>query len=151
MSEIIYRRLDKTDVDTFIKMRIVQLQEEGANPSFDLFPMLYEYYNKHLKDGTFISWLALDNNEIIATSGVSFVEKPPYYSNPTGKIALLSSMYTKKEYRRKGIAKILLGKIVGEAKKYGCGSVQITASDAGVLLYTNFGFKNNGNFMQYNV
>ena len=35
-------------------------------------------------------------------------------------------------------------------KEYGCGCVQITASDMGVLLYTDFGFKKNGNFMQYN-
>ena len=27
-------------------------------------------------------------------------------------------------------------KIIEEAKKYGCGTVQITASDMGVLLYT---------------
>lgn len=38
-----------------------------------------------------------------------------------------------------------------EAKEYGCGVVQITASDMGVLLYADFGFKKNGNFMQYNL
>ena len=63
---------------------------------------------KHLKDGTFVSWLAIYYNEIIGTSGMSFVEKPPYYSNPNGKIGLISSMYTLKQYRRKGIAKELL-------------------------------------------
>lgn len=36
-----------------------------------------------------------------------------------------------------------------EAKDYGCGTVQITASDIGVLLYTNYGFKKNDNFMQH--
>jgi len=49
-----------------------------------------------------------------------------------------------------GIAKKLLGMIVNIAKEYGCGTIHITASDMGVLLYTNFGFKKNGNFMQYN-
>ncbi len=34
---------------------------------------------------------------------------------------------------------------------YGCGTVQITASDMGVLLYTDFGFVKNGNFMQYKL
>lgn len=145
-----YRKLTLNDLDTFINMRINQLQEEGAEPIFDLKPQLLEYYTKHLKDGTFISWVATCDNNIIATSGISFVEKPPYYSNPTGKIGLLSSMYTLKEYRRKGIAKELLNRVVTEAKNFGCGTVHITASDMGVLLYTNFGFKKNGNFMQYN-
>ena len=39
--------------------------------------------------------------------------------------------------------------LMQEAKEYGCGAVQITASDMGVLLYTDFGFVKNGNFMQY--
>lgn len=146
---LIYRRLTINDLDTFINMRINQLQEEGAKPIFDLKPQLLEYYTKHLQDGTFVSWIATDNNKIVATSGMSFVEKPPYYSNPTGKIGLLSSMYTLKEYRRLGIAKELLTKVVKDAKDYGCGTVHIMASNIGVLLYTNFGFKKNGNFMQY--
>jgi GNAT superfamily N-acetyltransferase len=50
-----------------------------------------------------------------------------------------------------GIAKELLSRVVDEAKKYGCGCVQITASDMGVLLYTDFGFVKNGNFMQYKL
>lgn len=148
MSEISYRKLEKKDICKFIEMRLNQLQEEGAEPLFDLTPALNQYYEKHLDDGTFVSWLAIDGDEIIATSGMSFVEKPPYYSNPSGKIGLLSSMYTLKEYRRKGIAKILLEKIVQEAKEYGCGTVQITASDMGVLLYADYGFEKNNNFMQ---
>lgn len=150
MEQITYRKLEKKDIDFFIRMRMNQLQEEGAEANIDLEPNLQEYYAKHLADGTFVSWLAIAEGIIIATSGMSFVEKPPYYSNPTGKIGLLSSMYTLKEYRRRGISKALLGKIVEEAKEYGCGTVQITASDMGILLYTDFGFQKNGNFMQYN-
>jgi GNAT superfamily N-acetyltransferase len=93
--------------------------------------------------------MSADDRKIVGTSGMSFVEKPPYYSNPYGKIGLLSSMYTLKEYRKKGITKELLDRVVNEAKDYGCGVVQITASDMGVLLYTDYGFKKNKNFMQY--
>ena len=85
-------------------MRIAQLKEEGAKSDLDIEPALTAYYQKHLADGTFVSWLAVDEERIIGTSGMSFVEKPPYYSNPTGKIGLLSSMYTNPAYRRQGIA-----------------------------------------------
>ena len=147
--EVIFRKLTQNDLDIFIEMRINQLQEEGADSKLDLKPQLYCYYKKHLEDGTFISWVAIDNEKIVGTSGISFVEKPPYYSNPYGKIGILSSMYTLKEYRRKGIARELLDRVVNEAKDYGCGTVQITASDMGALLYTNYGFDKNDNFMQY--
>ena len=149
--EIQYRKLTADDLDTFIQMRIRQLREEGAQEDFDLVPALKDYYERHMADGTFVSWLAMDGKKIIGTSGMSFVEKPPYYGCPTGRIGLLSSMYTDPEYRRQGIAKELLTRVVEEARAYGCGTVQITASDMGVLLYTNFGFVKNDNFMQYKL
>lgn len=126
---IVFRKLMQDDLDVFIEMRINQLREEGVESNLDLKPHLYGYYIRYLEDGTFISWLAIDDRKIVGTSGMSFVEKPPYYSNPHGKIGLLSSMYTLKEYRRKGIAKELLDRVVNEAKDYG--------------------FKKNENFMQY--
>ena len=52
---------------------------------------------------------------------------------------------------RKGIAKKLLSRVVNDARDYGCGTIQITASDMGVKLYTDFGFVHNGNFMQYKL
>lgn len=146
-----YKRLTTEYLDTFINMRIAQLREEGATEKIDLKPSLLAYYKRHIYDGTFVSWIALDGSEIIATSGISFVEKPPYFGCLSGKIGLISSMYTKKSYRRKGIAKQLLSRIINDAKEYGCGTVQITASEMGTLLYEDFGFTRNNNFMQYHL
>ena len=149
--KITYQRLTSKELATFIQMRIRQLREEGAEEDIDLVPALKDYYTRHMADGTFVSWLAVDGEHIVGTSGMSFVEKPPYFSCPNGRIGLLSSMFTEPAYRRQGIAKELLTRVVEEAKAYGCGSVQITASDMGVLLYTDFGFVKNGNFMQYKI
>ena len=148
---LIYRKLTEKGLDTFIEMRINQLREEGAKENIDLRPALKDYYTRHMSDGTFLSWLAVDNDKIIGTSGMSIVEKPPYFGCPSGRIGLLSSMFTDKNYRRQGIAKELLSRVVNEAKECGCGTVQITASDMGVLLYTDFGFTKNNNFMQYKL
>lgn len=146
-----FKRLTEKELETFIEMRINQLREEGAQEDFDLKPALRDYYDRHMSDGTFISWIATENNNIIGTSGMSIVEKPPYFGCPSGKIGLLSSMYTNPAYRRKGIAKELLYRVVDEARQKGCGTVQITASDMGVKLYTAYGFEHNGNFMQYKL
>ena len=146
-----YRKLETKDLDEFIRLRIGQLREEGATEDIELKPALLDYYNRHLADGTFVSYLAVDGDKIIGTSGMSFVEKPPYFGCPSGRIGLLSSMYTNPNYRRQGIAKKLLSLVVEAARDYGCGTVQITASDMGVLLYTDFGFVKNGNFMQYKL
>lgn len=149
--KIEYKRLTENELDTFIHMRINQLREEGAKEDIDLVPALNEYYTRHMLDGTFISWIAIDGNKIIGTSGMSFVEKPPYFGCPSGKIGLLSSMFTDPDYRRKGIAKELLSRVINDARDYGCETVQITASDMGVKLYIDFGFVHNDNFMQYKL
>ena len=148
---VTYQKLTSEQVDTFINIRIKQLREEGATEDIDLVPALKDYYDRHMADGTFVSWLAMDGDKIVGTSGMSIVEKPPYFSCPSGRLGLLSSMFTDPGYRRMGIAKELLSRVVDEARKGECGSVWITASDMGVLLYTNFGFVKNGNFMQYKL
>ena len=155
--EIIYRKLTEADLDSFIHMRITQLTEEytvegrEVPKNVDLASALQDFYHRHMADGTFVSWLALDGDKIIGTSGMSFVEKPPYFTCPTGRLGLLSSMFTNPDYRRMGIAKDLLDHVVDEAKDYGCGAVWITASNMGVKLYTAYGFEHNGTFMQYKL
>ena len=62
---ISYRKLTENDLDRFISMRITQLREEGATEDIDLVPALKDYYHRHLADGTFVSWLALDGEKIV--------------------------------------------------------------------------------------
>lgn len=69
-----YRKLSEQELETFIDMRINQLREEGAKEDIDLKPALRDYYMRHMKDSTFVSWIALDDGKIIGTSGMSFVE-----------------------------------------------------------------------------
>ena len=89
-----YRKLSKKELDVFIEMKINQLREEGAKEDIDLKPALMDYYTHHMEDDTFVSWIAIDDGRIVGTSGMSFVEKPPYFGCPSGRIGLLSSMFT---------------------------------------------------------
>ena len=153
---IVYKRLTEKELDIVIKMRIEQMTEEYTSvgksvpENVNLETALKDFYNRNMAAGTYISYLAFDGDKIVGTSGMSFAEKPPYFTCPTGKIGILSSMYTDPDYRRMGIATQLLDRVVKAAKEYGCGTIYITASDVGVKLYESYGFKHNGNFMQYN-
>ena len=154
--EITYRKLTENELDEIIRMRIDQLTEEYTEvgrtvpEGVDLKESLMDFYKRNLEAGTYVSWLAFDGDKIVGTSGMSFAEKPPYFTCPTGRLGILSSMYTDPDYRRMGIASELLKRVVQEAKDYGCGTIYITASDVGVKLYEANGFKHNGNFLQYN-
>jgi GNAT superfamily N-acetyltransferase len=152
--DIVYKKLSENELNMIIKMRIDQLVEEYTSEGrtvpedVDLEPALMDFYKRNMAAGTYVSWLAFDGDKIVGTSGMSFAEKPPYFTCPSGKVGILSSMYTDPDYRRLGIATNLLDKVVNEAKDYGCGTNYITASNMGVKLYEAYGFKHNGNFMQ---
>lgn len=154
--DIVYRKLSEKDLGTIIEMRIDQLTEEykaegrAVPEGVDLKTSLMDFYTRNMAAGTYVSWLALDGDKIVGTSGMSFAEKPPYFTCPTGRLGILSSMYTDPDHRRLGIATQLLDRVVNEAKEYGCGTIYITASNMGVKLYEAYGFKHNGNFMQLN-
>lgn len=91
MNGLTYQKLTVEDIPAIVKLRIRQLKDEGAVENCDLEPYLIAYFTEHLSDNSFISWTAKSENKIIATSGMSFVSKPPYYNNPTGKVGLVSS------------------------------------------------------------
>ncbi len=84
-------RLLPGEIPAFIQLRLEQLREEGSKLPPNLEASLASYYRRHMADGSFVSWVACRGGQIIATSGISLVEKPPYASNPSGKIALVSS------------------------------------------------------------
>ena len=145
---IVYRQMTADDIDAFARLRIRQLVEEGGTADCDLLPALLDYYGRHLHDGTFVSWLALDGEKVVGTSGISIVEKPAWFGCPTGRIGLISSMWTDGTYRRQGIARRIMDLVKEEAKARSCGTVWVTASDMGVPFYGRCGFVHNGNFMQ---
>ena len=62
-----YQKLTEDKIDTFIQMRINQLLEEGATRDVDFAPALKDYYFRHMADGTFVSWIAMDGDKIVGT------------------------------------------------------------------------------------
>ena len=148
---IVYRQMTADDIDAFARLRIRQLVEEGGTADCDLLPALLDYYGRHLPDGTFVAYLAMDGATMVGTGAVSVVEKPAWFGCPTGRIGLISSIYTDSAYRRQGIAKRLLSLVAEAAREKGCGTIWVTASDMGVPFYSAFGFVHNSNFLQYKL
>ena len=141
---MIYRRATLTDIDELVANRIDMRQERENDKDIadqcDFQERTYSYFRKHISDDSYISWIALDEDKVVATSGLCFYFAPPTYKNPSGIVAYIMNMYTKPEYRNKGIATKLLGYIVEEAKSRNCIKITLNASDMGRPVYEKFGF-----------
>ncbi|MFX0021326.1 MAG: GNAT family N-acetyltransferase [Candidatus Hermodarchaeota archaeon] len=121
-----------------------EIQESPSVMDMEIFlKSLREFFLDKMKLNEFIAWLAEHDNEIIATSGLSFLQKPPHFINMTGKFAYIMNMYTNPEWRRKGIGSALLMKLFEEIKKKGIQSVVLHATPSGRPLYEKYGFREN--------
>jgi len=148
-----YRVSDIGDIDLLANMRVKFFMDVHTDITDEQRTEIHasnmEYFKETLSDGTFAAYLAFDGDVLVATSGVNFYTTPPNPKNPTGKTAYISNMYTKSEYRGKGIATHLFEMTVAEAKKRGCGKVVLHATDMGRPIYEKFGFSIPKGAMEY--
>ncbi len=152
---MIYRRATLKDIDELVECRLeMRLEREAGNMAMGIEEFRsrnYDYFKNHLPDNSFISWIALDEGNIVATSGLCFFSAPPTFSNPSGNTAYVMNIYTKPGYRNRGLASKLMGHIIREAKSRKCGKLTLHASDMGRPIYEKLGFRNVGGNMELYV
>lgn len=142
--ECIYKKAGIEDLDTLVKTRIEVLR--AANRLADDADMSLverqsrEYYEESLQAGDHIAYLVFDGERFVGAGGVSFFRVMPTYHNPTGRKAYIMNMYTRPDYRRKGIACRTLELLVEEARKKGVEHISLEATEMGRPLYEHFGF-----------
>ena len=151
---MIFRRATLADIDELVECRLeMRLEREKGKMVIGIEEFRsknYDYFKQHLPDDSFISWVASDKDKIAAISGLCFYYAPPTFSDPSGTTAYIMNIYTKPQYRRKGIAARLMGYIIQEAKSRGCGKITLHASDMGRPVYEKLGFKDaNGDMELY--
>ena len=147
-----YKKASLHDAGSLVKIRCEFLREIGCFDEKDrklIENANKEYFIKSLANGSFVSWLAIADGKIIATSGICFYTVPPNAKSLNGKVGYIQNMYTKKEFRRQGIAKALLAKTIEEARSRGCDKVILGATEAGRALYEEFGFTEMEGEMEY--
>lgn len=109
----------------------------------------YEFMKEHLADDSLSAWIAVEEDEIIASVIVSYYQILPVMSNPFGKNGYVLNVFTCPEYRRHGIATKLLKLMLQEAKERNVGKLYLSATEMGMLVYKKLGFEVLTNEMVY--
>lgn len=142
--ELNYKKAVLEDIEILTETRITVLR--AANQLSDDMDMSYVkeqsylYYQKSLLENNHVAYLVFDGHEFVGAGGISFFQVMPTFHNPTGKKAYIMNMYTKPEYRRKGIAYKTLDLLVTEAKQRGIHAISLEATNMGKPLYEKYGF-----------
>jgi GNAT superfamily N-acetyltransferase len=101
-----------------------------------------------MQNDEFVAWLAVNNNEIVATSGLCFFQITPGFTLIDGKIAYILNIYTLPKWRGKGIGKQIFNCILQEAISRGYKRISLHASDDGRPVYEKFGFRSTSDEME---
>jgi GNAT superfamily N-acetyltransferase len=109
-----------------------------------------DYLKTAIPDGSFRSWLACDDEKIIAGGAVVISPWPAHAYEPICRRATILNVYTEPEYRRRGIARQLMETIIAWCKEERFARVTLHASDQGKPLYESLGFEPN-NEMRLNL
>lgn len=143
-----YRKATVEDIQLLMELRKTQLVDEGIKADKDIDKELEAFFEKKFIDESLIQLIAMEQNEIIATGAIVIYDFPPSYTNKSGKKAYVTNMYTKNDYRGKGIATSLLTKLVDEAKSLGITKMWLGASMLGRPVYKKFGFKETDEWLE---
>lgn len=145
-----YRMAVVDDIETLVRLRNRLVAECGA-PNRSVDAQLGTFFKKHLEDGSLVEWLAIESGQVVATAAAEFHEFTPSESNKSGVRGHITNMYTAPEYRKRGIATFLLGKLAEEAKSRGVKRLWLHASEMGGPVYKKFGFREASGFFELNL
>jgi GNAT superfamily N-acetyltransferase len=139
-----FRLAEPDDLHHVIDMRIHYLAEINQKLSDKetnaLLNHLPDYYRRHMgKD--FFAYLALDNGKPASTVYLLIIERPANLHFITGKNGILLNVYTCPEYRKRGLASVLLSMAIADAKKLNVSNIELQATDMGIPLYEKLGFR----------
>ncbi|OLC61284.1 hypothetical protein AUH73_07620 [archaeon 13_1_40CM_4_53_4] len=95
-----------------------------------------------LRNHQLTAWLVQNHDGRIAGGGCMWLQ--PIQPNPKRTDMVqpyLLSMYTEPEFRRRGVASMVVSKAIEWCRKNGCGRLMLHASEMGRGVYKKFGFR----------
>lgn len=139
-----FERTNIDDLDQLVGLRAAYLTEDhGTVPKKQLemiLEKLPDYFRKHLNKDCFV-YSAKNEYEIISCCFLLVTEKPSNLSFINGIVGTVMNVYTKPEYRGKGLAGKLLKMLLEDSEKMGLDFVELKATDSGYSLYKSVGFE----------
>jgi ribosomal protein S18 acetylase RimI-like enzyme len=98
------------------------------------------WVRSRLANGTYLGWLASEQNRVIAGAGMWLMDFPPHFLNAEPVRAYLLNFYVDPEFRGQGLARSLLQTALAEARRREIEVVTLHASKFGRPLYEQTGF-----------
>lgn len=137
------RLAEMSDLEQIVALRMAfmrEMQPESIESEVEVTELTRWYVRDKLSSGEFMVWFAEEDGQVVGTSGLVFFHRPPTFRNTSEVNAYILNMYTLPEWRGRGIASMLLERIIEHVKTTRARRVTLHASDMGRPVYERFGF-----------
>ena len=142
--EIAIRKATLEDIDLLMEWRMEVLHEVFSIPPLQNTDELEQenraYYQRALAQEEHIACFAYMEDNIVGCGGICLYQEMPSPDNPTGKCAYLMNIYTKPQFRKRGVGEAIIKWLVAQAIMRGIPKIYLETSKAGKQLYTKLGF-----------
>jgi len=143
MSEFSIREATASDVEILVHHRLGMFRDMGV-PEAEVAAMeepARAYFGRAVPDRKYVAFLAESGGLVIAGGGIILIDWPAGRGDARDSKAMILNMYTEPEFRRRGVARILMEKMIAWCREQGYHTVSLHASDKGRPLYESLGFR----------
>lgn len=146
------KKTKQSDIDTLMQIRLEMLRiVNGMDEKASFNKTLVECSREYFLNGDQTTVFAMDGDKIAGCASLSYITVMPTFDHPTGKRAHLMNVYTRVEFRRRGVGKMMVEFLIEEAKSRGVTEISLDATQMGHPLYKSLGFNDNGEGMNLSL
>ncbi len=98
------------------------------------------YFENHTDNGDFISAIATIGKQVAGIGSMETRIIPGNFKNPSGRWGYILNMYTVPEFRKRGVARAILDKLIETGKHRGLTAFELLATKEGQPVYEKAGF-----------
>jgi GNAT superfamily N-acetyltransferase len=147
---LVIRRTTVEDAAIIALHRVAMFTDMGIVPTAELAGRLLESSTSALREAlgkeSYVGWFALDGeDQVIAGAGIYFMPQLPRISEDrtfvvSSSMPVVQNVYTEPAWRKRGVARALMLKLMQWAEEHSLDRLVLHASDEGRPLYVSLGF-----------
>jgi GNAT superfamily N-acetyltransferase len=133
------------DVDLLVKHRLRMFEDLHPDLKTQIHmskPRTTDWITRKLKEGKLIGFIVRTEDGLVAGSGCLWLrEQQPRIVTPLLEAPYLMSMFTKRGFRRRGVASLIIKCAIAWCRGHGYNGISLHASVSGKQIYDGFGFE----------
>jgi GNAT superfamily N-acetyltransferase len=138
------RRASEEEIDTLVAQRRFMFRDMGYSDDAAMNSMAEKckpWLLRKMQSGEYLAWLAIDSaGTVAAGAGLWLMDWIPHMIGKNTQRGNIINVYTEPKFRRRGLARCLMGTAIQWCRENGVDTIILHASLEGRGLYESMGF-----------